>query len=212
MSFASLNNPQADDVIRRFSEAEKVTLIVGAGASMEASLPSWRELVERLLRRVAQADSGLKDRESEAAWVARTIASEGLLGAAAIVEAMAQGSLQTLLPQELYGSAGAAAIEPGPIACEVANLRKSFDGALAILTTNYDDLIERALLARGFAAGKVKSYVRHHTPAAGAVPVTHLHGYAGRGQTPKQLVLTEGHYHRMQRGTSWQEPVCNRAP
>jgi SIR2-like domain len=205
VSFASLDTPQATNLISRFSEAEDVTLIVGAGASVEASLPTWQELVERLLRRIARADRRLRSAESETAWVARTVESEGLLGAAAIVEAMAENDLAKLLPEALYGPKGAGAVEPGPIAHQVAHLRRCFGERLTILTTNYDDLIERALLAGGLAGGKIKSYVRQRTPPAGAVGVTHLHGYAGRGGGPKRLVLTESHYHRMQRGSSWQE-------
>jgi hypothetical protein len=98
-------------------------------------------------------------------------------------------------------------LSPGPIAHQVAHLRRCFGGRLTVLTTNYDDLIERALLADGLAEGRIKSYVRQRTPPAGAVGVTHLHGYAGRGGEPKRLVLTESHYHRMQRGSSWQESL-----
>jgi hypothetical protein len=136
VSFASLNTPQATNLITRCSEAESLTLIVGAGASVEASLPSWRELVERLLRRVAQADSGLKSKENEEAWVARTIQSEDLLAAGAIVEAMADDALDTMLPEELYGTEGAGAVEPGPIAHQVAYLRSCFGEGLTLLTTN----------------------------------------------------------------------------
>jgi 3-oxoacyl-[acyl-carrier-protein] synthase III len=59
MSFASLGAPAAAELIERFAEADGVTLVVGAGVSMEASLPSWAKLVERLLRRVAQAHPDL---------------------------------------------------------------------------------------------------------------------------------------------------------
>lgn len=85
-------------------------------------------------------------------------------------------------------------------------MRTRFSDRITILTTNYDDLIERALLGAGANKRQIKPYVRRRTePPAGAIPVTHLHGYAGREGTPKKLVLTEEHYHRMQRGRSWQE-------
>jgi hypothetical protein len=88
----------------------------------------------------------------------------------------------------------------------VAQLRTRFGEQLTILTTNYDDLIERALLGAGAGKRQIRSYVRRRAePPADAIPVTHLHGYAGRDGAPKKLVLTEEHYHRMQRGRSWQE-------
>jgi len=205
VSFASLNSPQIEDVVQRFSSAPNVTLIVGAGASMEASLPSWSVLIERLLGRVSTTNPLLTDEDARAEWVRRTLAREDLLAAGAIVEVLAQDGLATLLPQELYGAGGAGTFEPGPTAYQVAYLRRCFGSRATLLTTNYDDLIERALLTSGFSKRDVRSYVRRRKVPASAVPVTHLHGLAGREGSPKSLVLTEEQYHRMQRGTSWQE-------
>ncbi len=195
-------------LVERFARAIDVTLVVGAGASMEASLPSWRTLVERLLARVAREYPGLSTSTAEQEWVRRTLHGDDLLAAGAVVEVMAKEDLDTLLPEELYGPAGPAGYEPGPIADQVAYLRECYGERLVMLTTNYDDLIERALLKRGVLRKNVKSYVRRREALpAGAVPVTHLHGFAGRTGSPKRLVLTEEHYHRMQTGSSWQEEL-----
>lgn len=183
-----------------------MTLVVGAGASMEADLPSWPELIERLLHRVAQEYPGLEEPEDRDDWIKRTLERDELLGAGAVVEVMADEDLDTLLPQALYGDVGPSGYEPGPIADQVAQLRSRFGDRITILTTNYDDLIERALLGAGATKRQIKPYVRRRAePPPGAIPVTHLHGYAGRDGNPKKLVLTEEHYHRMQRGRSWQE-------
>jgi len=205
VSFASLDAPAVDGLIDRFAAASQVTLIVGAGGSMDALLPSWPALVERLLRRVADDHPGLTTEEARGAWIKRTLGQDDLLGACAVVEVMTSDDLDTLLPDELFRPGGPTAFEPGPIAHQVAYLRECYRERLTILTTNYDDLIERALLARSWAKKDIKSYVRRRTPPENAVAVTHLHGYAGRAADPKQIVLTEEHYHRMQRGTSWQE-------
>jgi SIR2-like domain len=173
---------------------------------MEASLPSWPALVQRLLRRVAQDHPALTSDEAKEAWIAGTLRQEDLLAAGAVVEVMASQGLDKLLPEELFGPSGPSSFEPGPIAHQVAYLRRCFGQRLTILTTNYDDLIERALMAAGFAKKDIKSYVRRRTtPPTGAVPVTHLHGFADRSGHSKQIVLTEEQYHRMQRGFSWQE-------
>lgn len=205
MSFASLAQPSVAPLVERFGSAPSVTLIVGAGASMESSLPSWSDLVRRLLTRVAREHPGLTSETAEDEWVRRIVAPGDLLAAAAIVEVMASDDLGEMLFDDLYGPDGPTGYEPGPIAHQIAYLHRCFEDRLAILTTNYDDLVERALQASGVPKSRIKSYVRRRTPPAGGVPVTHLHGFAGRSGPPKQLVLTEEHYHRMQRGTSWQE-------
>jgi hypothetical protein len=205
VSFASLNSPQVEDVVLRFSRSNAVTLIVGAGVSMEASLPSWPALIERLLRRVAATNPKLTDGSARAEWTKRTLERDDLLAAGAIVEVLAKDTLDTLLPEELYGAEGPGSFEPGPTAHQVAYLRRCFGAQLTMLTTNYDDLLERALLAADYSKRDVRSYVRRRKVPASAVPVTHLHGFAGRDGPPRQLVLTEEQYQRMQRRTSWQE-------
>jgi hypothetical protein len=206
VSFASLDTDAVNDLVDRFAGAGAITLIVGAGASMEASLPSWPALIERLLRRVASDHPGLTTEEAQTEWIRRTLDQEDLLAAGAIVEVMARDDLDTMLPEELFRPGGPSAFAPGPIANQVAYLHGCYGERLTILTTNYDDHLEQALQAAGVPKRDIKSYVRRRTePPAGAVPVTHLHGYAGREGQPKRLVLTEEQYHRMQRGSSWQE-------
>jgi hypothetical protein len=206
VSFASLAQPAVDPIIERFAAAPAVTIVVGAGASMEADLRSWPELIRRLLERVARENLLLKRAADRKDWIERTLARDELLGAGAVVEVLADEDLESLLPEALYAEAGPAGYEPGPIADQVAQLRMRFGDQLTILTTNYDDLIERALLGAGAGKRQIRSYVqrRAQLPSA-AIPVTHLHGYAGREDKPKALVLTEEQYHRMQRGRSWQE-------
>lgn len=210
MSFASLAQEPVAGLIERFASASEVTLLVGAGASMEAELPSWRELVERLLETVAEEQTELGTSELRQSWIERILNRDDLLGAAAVVEVMAAQSLDTLVPRHLYDEPGAAGYRPGPIARQVAELRRCFGESLEILTTNYDDLIEQALIDSRFAPSRIRSYTTNRSPdgrAAGAIAVTHLHGLAGRGGSPKKIVLTEEHYHRMQRGSSWQEKL-----
>lgn len=203
-----------DAVIERFSETRSVTLLVGAGASVEAGLPSWPDLIERLLDAVAATRPELDTDELRQRWKELTIERDNLLGAAAVVEVLLSDNLDDLVPRQLYGEAGAAGYLPGPIAHQVAALKISFDEDVEILTTNYDDLIEEALVAAGIARSRIRSYMRHRNPTARArntVAVTHLHGLAGRKSAAKSIVLTERDYHRMQMSSSWQERlVTNR--
>ena len=212
MSFASLAQSEVEPLIERLACANELTLLVGAGASMEAGLPSWRALIEQLLAKVAAELAELEDGE-RADWVVATIERDELLGAGAVVGVMSKEKLEELIPAELYEGRGAEAFAPGPIAHQVASLRGIWGERAEILTTNYDDLLEQALIDAGTARTNIRSYTQNREPdkrAAGTVAVTHLHGLAGREGTPKGIVLTEEHYHRMQRGTSWQEELVTK--
>jgi hypothetical protein len=209
MSFASLAQQQIAPVIERVARADDLTLLVGAGASMEAGLPGWPRLIEMLLENVASGLPRLDEEEREA-WVAATMQRDDLLGAGAVVEVMAEGGLEELIPDRLYSGRGPEAFAPGPIAHQVAALQKIWGKRVEILTTNYDDLLEQALVDAGTPRSRIRSYIQNRDRdqrARGAVSITHLHGIAGRSEEPKALVLTEGQYHRMQRGTSWQEQL-----
>ena len=181
---------------------------------MESDLPSWPRLIEKLLSSVARQDGELSTAELQRTWVEQTIHRDDLLGAGAVVEAMATEPLERLIPDQLYGPDGPSKYVPGPIADQVAHLRACFGERLEILTTNYDDLIEEALINSGVApSSRVPSYIQYRRPArraAGSSGVVHLHGLAGRRGGPRKIVLTEEHYHRMQRGTCWQERLVTR--
>jgi hypothetical protein len=205
MSFGAFGRPEVAEIVERFSESNRLTLIVGAGASIEAALPSWEQLVRSLLQRAAAELLGPDETERDA-WIDETLKRDGLLGAGAVVEAVSEGQLQAWLVEELYGAGGAAAYLPGPIALAAAELRLSLGDRVELVTSNYDDLLEEALRESGFPSSLVRSYIRQSTRrGAGVAGVTHLHGYAGRDTTKGTLVLSEEHYQRMQRGQSWQE-------
>jgi SIR2-like domain len=214
MSFASLDQPAITPLVERFSEASDVTLLVGAGASMESDLPSWPRLIENLLATVAEQRGELSTAELQRTWVERTIRRDNLLGAGAVVEAMSTEPLDRLIPGQLYSGDDASRYVPGPIANQVAHLRDCFGDRLEILTTNYDDLIEEALIEREIVpASRVRSYTQHRrraTRAHDTVGVIHLHGLAGRRGQPRKIVLTEEHYQRMQKGRCWQERLVTR--
>jgi hypothetical protein len=213
VSFASLSQASVGPLLERFSAADDLTLLVGAGASIEADLPSWPKLVERLLSSVADTRHDLPTADVKQEWVDETLRRNDLLGAGAVVEVLATEPLNKLVPDQLYGSPGPSGYLPGPIAGQVARLKRQFGDRLEILTTNYDDLIERALLQAGVAQTNLRSYIQDRSPdqrAQNAVAVVHLHGLAGRTGPPKRIVLTDEHYHRMQRGSSWQERLVTK--
>src|SRR5207244_445739 len=112
--------------------AGQITLVVGAGASMEANLPSWPALINQLVRRIAdeRLDASIRDR-----WVDE-IRSESLTAAAAVVEALSgnEAAFRDRVRAALYGGLPTTAYQPQALAQQVAWLKRQLGGAVRIAT------------------------------------------------------------------------------
>ena len=210
MSFAAFAQAPLDGLLADAASAQRLTLMLGAGASIEAGLPSWPALIERLLVRAGTERGLLEDTDEagRARWVAEAVRRDGYLGAAAIVDALTSANtLEAWIPEALYGEGkGAADFVPGPICRQLPRLVDAFGPGLEVMTTNYDDLAEQAVRQDSVNPREAVSYVgEHRAVPAGAVQIVHLHGYAGRDGVAGPLVLTESDYQRMQQTVSWQE-------
>ncbi|WP_158276588.1 SIR2 family protein [Paraconexibacter algicola] len=208
MSFSAFSQPPLRDLINDARDTPKLSLLLGAGTSIEAGLPSWSALIERLLVRAGTASGTLTtaDEDGTNRWVAEAVRRDGYLGAAAIVEALAEdGQLGEWIPLDLYGERSPSDFFPGPIAQQLPRLVDAFGTDLEIFTTNYDDLAEQALRDDPVSPRQAAAYVGEHLGVgADVVQVRHLHGYAGRDGQAGTLVLSEADYQRMQQGASWQ--------
>jgi SIR2-like protein len=187
-----------------------ITLFVGAGVSMEAELPSWNSLVRDLLmraRRPGDADDAVS------AW-ADTVLQEGPLAAAAVAEALYPdgGAFRRALRDALYAR-DPETYAPGALAGQIAWLKERMGSRLALLTVNYDGLVEAALAERRLLPA---SYVRAWSEPEGKAAVWHLHGRLVRAPSGKKwqsegnLVLSEGSYVRSTSSTFPQEFVAER--
>jgi hypothetical protein len=206
VSFAVYDQDPLRRLIVTVSDASKVSLLVGAGASMEAGLPSWNALVDRLLLRGATKEQLLppEDEQAQRLWV-KDASRDGPLGAAAMVDALAGDERDKWVVEALYGTGGAASFFPGPIARQVAELQHAFGDRLRLMTLNYDDLLEQALLGVDLEPQPLAT--AEHRLLEGRIPVFHLHGYLGRHGAEGQIVLSEADYHGMQAGTAWQDDL-----
>jgi hypothetical protein len=214
MSFGVFSEERTRGVIERFGNARKAMVFVGAGVSVEAGLPTWEVLTQRLLRRAAIDGEYFGALGSDAAthalvlelvdaWVDETLRSDSLMRAASLAEELLQEELPKVLRDALYVSdldrskLDASDFQPGPIAREIAYLRGRFekksDARLKLFTTNYDDLLEVALRDEP-ALGERNVYPfvdpLEEEPER-PLKVHHIHGYVGREGTRGEIVLTE---------------------
>jgi hypothetical protein len=208
--FADAESSGVQDAIEQIAAHDgAITVFVGAGVSMEAGLPSWNDLVERLLR--VTADDGL-DEHQLAEWLRRT-QTEGPLAAAAIAKALHgedEDAFKIALRDALYAPFGPREYGPGALAGQIAALKVKLGARLRILTVNYDGLLEAALEAAGLPADP---YVRARAEKEGRAAVWHLHGRLMRRPTGTswretgKLVLAEGDYVKSTYGTFPQDWV-----
>ena len=207
MGIPRFNDQDLQALVRTLGASKQLAVIVGAGVSMEAGLPPWPELIRRLLGRAYDAhpdlgSSGDAPLERES-WIEETLSRHGHLGAAAVVEGLYREELSEWLLEELYGEKKAEERRFGPTAEQIARLYDLRKGHLALVTTNYDDLLEQALRSLGHDPLSLSS---PPNPIPKGQPIVwHLHGYVD--DEPPDLTLTEAHFQRIHttEPRSWQE-------
>lgn len=190
------NDPQP--IIERLAGTQQLTFVVGAGASMEAGLPSWAELVRGLLGAVAPKSLSPGDR---AAWL-DAAGESGLLGMAATARALAGSDVKfiQLVAVRLFAGREPGHFDPGPLAREIAAWKRDFP-TIQLATFNYDQLLERALTDVGLT-GQAR---QDNAPEPdGTAYVRHLHGVLRGAPDNDAVVLTEGDYAQWPTG-SWQD-------
>ncbi|WP_027006900.1 SIR2 family protein [Conexibacter woesei] len=215
MALSQFATAPLSKMIRHLAGRSSLTVVVGAGVSAEAGLPTWNRLVSDLLDRAGRERLALSDDGARATWIAKILGGESPLGAAAMAEALAGDDLANWIPEALYG-ADAARFAPGPIARQLPVLRAAYGPALRLMTTNYDDLVEQALTD---ALPGVAPCVYTGPAGLAALPetdadhqrVVHLHGYLARdGHAEGTVVLTERDYQHVATD-DWQRSVVGSA-
>lgn len=218
-------------IIERFARARKIMVFVGAGVSAEAGLPTWDELTGRLLTNALRHRLPDATDADVASWVADTLQTESLPGAAAIAEVMLPDDLAHPLREQLFAAheamsgqtLGATDYFPGPTARAIARLRAAYIGTEprheppVLMTTNFDDLLVVALRSEPeLSSFETVPWVgaEQEEPESPHVKVYHLHGYLGRDETRGDIVLTDHSFLRSGRRNEWRQrevtyALCN---
>ncbi|MEM8620262.1 MAG: SIR2 family protein [Actinomycetota bacterium] len=202
------------EAVELLSGQEHLHLFVGAGVSQEAGLPSWSELLDELLRRTAlssdpfrtkaeELDRGGADEHevatalaSDAASYSRwAIASHGLLGAAAVVKAwLGDGDYRRVVQDALYAPMIQSRLpfQPGPTAIAIAALwRRVGPSRMSVVTTNYDRMLERALVEIGVDETEIRSAPVGGDRDSRTYNVIHLHGVLPEPQLTEQSDIAQ---------------------
>lgn len=178
----------------------KNTLFVGAGVSCSAKMPDW----EKLLKRVGDAlvakgrisatqmASLPKDSFNSDLVLARLLK---MVNSDGRKDDDCENEFVQLIRAALYGSY----FEPtSPLLESLVNV--IYHGKVeAVISYNYDDLLESALQADPIHL-PVSPVDKENRPAAGTLPIMHVHGFLPQHVDPsyeRNIVLSEETYHEL---------------
>ena len=175
----------------------KLTLVCGAGISIAAGVPSWNNLLARLLDKMLQ---GLSTAHSISLNSETTAAVQLELGKSSslILGKYLKNNLRDDFEKEVRASLYSSMVDGSRLIHSIANLARPQREAKpleSIITFNFDDIIETALDTAAVPHKSIFSELINHD--AHQIPIYHVHGYLPRsGEIPEtELVFSEDAYH-----------------
>ena len=207
--------------LQRAWRSRRLVLFLGAGVSFDYGIPGWYDLVLALLFRQAGSAARLKRylphyRRALTDWLVDTFDYDPVVLARVIRNdirrrsrraggdpAAAQQRFLDMVRQQLY--AGMRRPKGPTTLAAVADLVEATNetsGLAAVVTFNFDDLLERELVRR---AGRLtvdpQPVWEARRIADGVFPILHPHGFLPRGDAAgsTEIVFTEEDYHQLTR-------------
>lgn len=212
----SSKNDRATEALQVLGEARsKLTLVVGAGASLSSGLPPWDRLMFRLLMATMPDDSERAEqtdtRQENTVVLTQALVREH--GPTAVAEWIRANTDKTELVERLREALYDGSVAPGVIPRVVARL--ALTPKCTTYTTNFDDLIEEATRTKEWEElGQVGELTSRLTNGsfrrqAGLKHVCHLHGLipwdaepgwaALNGDACDRVVLSDSDFYRVER-------------
>lgn len=199
--------------LRKAWSRKRLVLLLGAGVSAQYGLPDWERLVTQIAVDPNREAKDLERRKSSAllSWVSRDYGLDPLMLGRAMEIAIARArpelshddvrrELLESVRAHLYATVTRPSKGSRTTLQAVADLLEAGSerkgGVAAVVTLNFDDLLERELRRRRIRC--VPVWEATPDPGAG-IPILHPHGFLPqRGEIPDQrLVLTESDFHLM---------------
>jgi len=197
--------------LRRVYFSDRLTLFLGAGASMDCGIPGWKKLITGLaLQMVDEQTPRDATYESKGMNPAERLAIASALvgsqdGSPLLVGRYLENSLGGLFTKKLHEVLYASAIEAGEQSLITAVVRlcrpsRQREGIYAVVTYNFDDLLERALTKAEIRCRPI--YEEGTVPDSDELPIYHVHGRlpkdAGTDASPPRLIFSEESYLSLQ--------------
>ena len=175
-----------------------LTLFCGAGVSIKAGIPSWSDLVKKLITDLFVAGEPDPLSQTDTNLLADVYQNAFGLSPLIIAQYLKNGlgrDFARRVRQALYAAKPATAEIINAI-IDLCRPQRDRQSLRAIITFNFDDLIERSL-----EKARIKSYVicaEGQRPRPSELPIYHVHGFLPRRGKQKHvtdLVFSEDAYH-----------------
>jgi hypothetical protein len=196
-AFSFSNQPYLKDLFDTvFDRTIPITFVVGAGVSVDASLPSWHTLIDNICEQI---------KEAHLQRLALSDPADLMRRAEFVLEMAKEGtskSSERIVRDALYGKSPAA-FSPGPLAEAIVRLGTALGNRARLLTTNFDNIIESALEKYPLRADIKSTSLREELKTkpwskqspVGIHNVLHVHEIvASKGRHGMPVVLSESQF------------------
>ena len=161
----------------------KVTLFLGAGVSASANLPSWKELLKRLI-----AELNKKGKRIDFSKVSKDADNSNLIVGRALREAFGSThSFEQAVRDALYQTPSS----PKALVNTLSDIIYRKDNIEKVITYNFDDVLEQAMIK------DYCSITEENRIDPGLFPIYHVHGFLPESplENPSKIVFSEEAYH-----------------
>ena len=205
------NNREALSILQRRWSERRLSIVAGAGISIAAGLPTWKDMLENLLagyvsrtylpllgeEATRALGDGLKDQFQYLSPIVSAQFIQSRFSPSEFVE---------VVRESLYS--GATADPAPPVLCRM--IAKLTPGLHSVVTFNFDDLLERALTEEGVEFTSITK--GHHLSNIQGLPVYHPHGFLPASESEAtRIILAENEYHSQYLAQhSWSNIVVSR--
>jgi len=212
----SYDTPQAnlDDIIANLTQAYRLgtlTLVLGAGVSLEYGIPDWNTLLQQLQFGAVNEEPSGENGVSLARLYARLFPVSPLIAARQLaikqfpgIEPLAMEEAVRKAVYENHKDVKSLLVEQ---ICQLCASPGHSEPLEAVITYNYDDVIESHLDALPLTVPYRSIYSEGVVPGKRELPIYHVHGFLprlGDLSADNQITLSESSYHQQyDGGFSW---------
>lgn len=209
----SLDNEEKIIALREAYKNEKVVLFLGAGVSIDAGVPLWDELINRLLLRMlnlkiqdSSDDNDVlntpkfteEDIEIISKLALKNKEDTPLMQMRYIRTALSTDMYYSAVHKELYADKININTKLLDMLSKISTPRRQHKGLESIVTYNFDNLMEQSLEKWGVEYNVIQT---DKMPVTDKLNIYHVHGYlpqnANNAEERTELIFSEEDYHRV---------------